>query len=263
MNIVRILFCLSFVVVGCGGAPVESMPAAATAGAPDATAAGAGDDLIQGGTVDGKYPAVGLVWIAGGGFCSGALIAPNVVLTAGHCVNDPVSAFYTGVGKGTTSLGRTPIKGFTSHKVIDQVAHPSYQDIDACPNPTFDVALLRLQKPIRSPAPFQVATAAPRAGATCTAVGYGVHDGASGERVVEQRRQASEAVGRVEQSAIEVEKRSGIVDHGDSGGPLLCGGKIVGVTSCGNDDSPSHTSAYYGRVDRVAAWIQSTVDAWQ
>ena len=42
---------------------------------------------------------------------------------------------------------------------------------------------------------------------------------------------------------------------GDSGGPLLVGDEIVGVTSCHNDgDWPAHREEYYARVDVVRAW---------
>ncbi|OZA00805.1 MAG: trypsin, partial [Rhodobacterales bacterium 17-64-5] len=38
------------------------------------------------------WEAVGRVDIAGGGFCTGALIAPDLVLTAAHCVIEPGGA---------------------------------------------------------------------------------------------------------------------------------------------------------------------------
>jgi hypothetical protein len=147
--------------------------------------------------------------------------------------------------------------------VIAQQAHPSYEDQNDCPNSTFDVALLRLAAPVTGVNPVEIAAHPPRRGALCRAVGYGVHNGPSGSTTVEQRRSATETVASVDETAIEVAKKSGIVDHGDSGGPLLCGGRIVGVTSCGNDPSPAHTSAYYGRVDAVADWISATVASWQ
>jgi hypothetical protein len=223
----------------------------------------ADEEAIQGGAKDAKDPAVGMVWIRGGGFCSGTLVAPNVVLTAGHCVEQPVTGFDTGEGKGTHDVGPRPAGGFAQHRVVDQVAHPSYQSLDQCPNPTFDVALLRLAKPIAETAPLPLAADPPRAGATCRAVGYGVHDDRAGV-TVEQRRSATEKVLGVDDTSVHVRRKSGIVDHGDSGGPLLCAGAIAGVTSCGNDGSgPGHREAYYGRVDSIAQWIQDTIAAWQ
>lgn len=237
---------------GCGGDEAASEPPGVVAG-----------EAIQGGKKDAQDPAVGLVWLRGGGFCSGTLIAPDVVLTAGHCVADPVESFDTGEGKGTATVGPEPAGGFVKHKVIDQIAHPSYRSENRCPNPTFDVGLLRLAKPIAGATTLAIAKQPPADGATCRAVGYGVHDDGAGT-TVEQRRTASEKVLALAKSSIKVTAESGIVDHGDSGGPLLCGGHIVGTTSCGKDGVwPAHHEAYYARVDTIDKWIESTVAAWR
>ena len=220
---------------------------------------GASEEAIQGGAVDGKDPAVGLVWIRGGGFCTGTLIAPNVVLTAGHCVETKVASFYTGTGKGSADVGRLPAPGLVEHGVIQQITHPSYRGGSACPNHTFDVALLRLAAPIAGTAPLTLASAPPRAGVICRAVGYGVHDLASGS-VVEQRHSATETVRAVETSAVRVTRKSGISDHGDSGGPLLCGAHIAGTVSCG---SAEYGETFYARVDGMRDWIAKTTAAWK
>jgi hypothetical protein len=218
---------------------------------------------IQGGKKDAGDHAVGLVWLRGGGFCSGTLVAPDVVLTAGHCVEEPVAAFYTGAGDGAAEVGRLPAGGFVEHRVIAQVAHPSYRSLDQCPNPTFDVGLLRLAAPVHGAKPLALAAQPPPKGATCRAVGYGVHNQGDKE-IVEQRRSATEEVLAVERAAVHLRWKSGVADHGDSGGPLLCGGHIVGVTSCGTDGAyPDHREVYDARVDRIADWIQQTAAAWK
>ena len=221
------------------------------------------DEAIQGGASDNGDVAVGLVWIRGGGFCTGTLVADNVVLTAGHCVEQPVAAFYTGAGRATPDVGPVPVDGLDAHEVIDQKAYPDYQSADRCPNPTYDVALLRLRRPITSITPLSLSNRPPRAGAKCRAVGYGVHN--SGAEVsVERKRSASEVVAEVLDTAVHVERGSGIVDHGDSGGPLLCGRTIAGTTSCGNGaDDPAHTDAWYGRVDALGEWVQGSIAAWR
>ena len=226
---------------------------------------GAEAAAIQGGARDASDPAVGMVWIEGGGFCSGTLIAPDVVLTAGHCVEDAIAAFETGSGgAGAPDVGEEPIAGFVAHAVIDQVAHPSYRSEDACPNSTFDVGLVRLARPITSVKPLAIAARPPARDATCRTVGYGVHNSSVTRMTVEQKRSATERVLAVDGTSVKVTRKSGIVDHGDSGGPLLCAGRIAGVTSCGSDGVyPHHRVASYARVDTVDDWIQQTIASWR
>src|SRR5882762_9310262 len=65
---------------------------------------GAGEDVqqtsgaIQGGAADSAHPEVGIIYTTDDSFCSGTLIAPTVVLTAGHCVGN-VEGFYLGAGE--------------------------------------------------------------------------------------------------------------------------------------------------------------------
>src|SRR5438132_3294582 len=94
--------------IGCGA--IDELPAA-------------DESSIQGGHADSDDPAVGLVWLEGGGFCSGVLISPSVVLTAGHCVAERIEGFYTGAGKKTATLTPEPSGGVTRHAVVAQLAH--------------------------------------------------------------------------------------------------------------------------------------------
>src|SRR5689334_16938607 len=83
-------FMLSFSVSGCG---------------PEATSQDleSASQEIRGGEVDSGDLAVGLLFSHNGSrvteSCSGSLIAPNVILTAGHCYDTNVmDAFYVGQG---------------------------------------------------------------------------------------------------------------------------------------------------------------------
>jgi hypothetical protein len=93
-------------------------------------------------------------------------------------------------------------------------------------------------------------------------VGYGTYN--SGSNVmVEQKRTGTELVQAVDTTYLTVTQGTGLADKGDSGGPLICGGQIVGATSCHTDGSwPQHTTEYYARVDDAASWIQSTISQW-
>jgi hypothetical protein len=219
---------------------------------------------IQGGHVDKDDPAVGMIWFQGGGYCSGTLIAPDVVLTAAHCVQNPIDGFYTGAGEKTDPITVTPANGLTKHAVAAQLAHPSYSPWGGCPNQTFDVGLVRLQKPIKEVTPMVRATAAPPFSKACRIVGYGVHNQDGPSASYEQKRGANVWIKSSGPSYLEVLWKSGISDHGDSGGPLLCDEKIAGVTSCGTDGTyPDHRSTYYARVDDVGKWIDATVAKWK
>jgi secreted trypsin-like serine protease len=238
--------------VACGGAPSEDTTTSST------------DQSIQGGTADSGDPAVGLIWFQGGGFCTGTLISPTVVLTAGHCVQDPIDGFYTGSGKATANIGANPVSGMTKHAVSGMEGHPTYQ-AGGCPNPTLDLGLIHLAQPITNITPVKITSGAalPAAGATCTAIGFGTHT-QSGRDTFEKKRSGTETYETSTTTAVEVTMGTALADHGDSGGPLVCGGVIIGATSCHNDgDYPQHKQEYYARVDKGLAWVQQKLTAWK
>ncbi len=213
---------------------------------------------MQAGNADNGDAAVGMLWLQDGGFCSGVLVAPNVVLTAGHCANVASTGFYLGAGSAiSTQKFRGPPANMTQLDVAEWQTAPGYV-AESC-GTSSDVGLVRLRCPTNAAAPVAVSSTPLAVGASCTAVGFGKHDD-NGQTYVGQKRSGDEQISQVLPYALGATSAGGIADSGDSGGPFLCDGQIAGVNSCGNADS---NIAYIARTDVVADWIARTVADWQ
>jgi hypothetical protein len=220
---------------------------------------------IAGGTLDVSHQDVFLLgWHEGqiGGLCTATLIAPNLLLTARHCVS-PNSGDSDRVLCGEAGLGepRAADAFFATNDAQPRQNSPFFRarevrvpeaGVDTC---GFDIALIVLDQNV----PATLSTPAiPRIdrdatpGEGYTAVGYGLtgNGEASGSRmqlaglsVACQPGSCGEGV-----ESTEFLGETGICS-GDSGGPALdADGKVLGVVSRGG---PECSEPIYGS---VAAW---------
>lgn len=130
------------------------------------------------GTESRGWEAVGRVDLNGKGFCTGALVAPNLVLTAAHCLWDSRAGRFVPPERMEFQAGLRNGRAVAYRKVRRAAAHPSYafesgSESDSDGNVPYDMALLELDQPIRLPTiqPYRMA-AAPSNGDEVGVVSY-------------------------------------------------------------------------------------------
>jgi len=245
---------------------------------------------ITDGKLDGEgHPAVVLLLMEVGGEpafrCSGTLLSPTILLTAGHCTDDFPGSPYTGMRVFTESdvqagIGITnnyPFAGPNSVEAIAWHAHPLYE---TAPFFVHDVGVVLLKAPGVVlpagqygvlPAPDQLDALKTRRGlqnVTFTAVGYGLQESFPDQASFLANNSRTRYVATPQLLQINVpgftgdfsmllsnNHNTGGTCFGDSGGPNFFGSgatesKIVaGVTSFGVNGNCAGTGGVF-RMDR-------------
>jgi len=247
---------------------------------------GAHGSIVGGATAtEGQYPSAAFVIQAHGkGFeaCSGTVVAPSLVLTAGHCAEN----LQTGVADAARGYevltGQVDLA--TGHgqrsSVIGVIPYPGYErhfDVG-------DAALLVLAKPVTAPAmPIAKRGHAQLfgAGTVATIAGWGVTSLTS--RTPSKRlRYASTVVQpakwckrhvrpfypKWELCTIDSAHFVAGGCFGDSGGPLMVPGSEqgqlveVGVVAFGTVTCSTRYPGVYTRVDALSGWLRSWIAAY-
>ena len=188
--------------------------------------------------------------------CSGALIAPTWVITAGHCFRDASGRRVSRtVARETTAVvGRIKVKGPGGYAVRVVQVHQSE---------TTDVALAELDHPITEVRPLRLATTPPTPGEALRLTGFGLQAGGAPATRLQTGKFVVDSVG---DSLIETSGRAPRADTSpcphDSGGPYFRTGsdgtpELVAVVSSG-PTCPHEGADRAARVDNIADWITDT-----
>ncbi len=121
------------------------------------------------------WEAVGRINMGDRGFCTGALIASDLVLTAAHCLFDKETGARVMPRDIQFLAGWRNGRAIAYRGVRHAVAHPEYvySGVDTLERVAFDIALLQLDQPIRLPSvrPFGI-DSRPRKGDEVGVVSY-------------------------------------------------------------------------------------------
>lgn len=220
--------------------------------APEEVATGRAE--LVGGAPTSEYPAA-LFLTSSQAFCTGSLVAPNVVLTAAHC----------GLGPGWTATVMDVDEPVASEEVVEAALH-RYHDGNGQAVATHDISVARLAADLPvEPFPFITERLDPYPlESTVVAVGFGLDDGVAqtGGGV---KRAAPFTVTWATDDYFVGGERGTSVCSGDSGGPGLRNldgvPTVVGVTAAA---SPTcRLDSRWTRVDAYAAeFVIPFVDAW-
>lgn len=216
---------------------------------------------------EGRYPYAALVQ-SSSHFCGGALVAPDIVLSAAHCLT------YNGEVLATSHERRAP--SASPLAIEKQILHPLFDFITL----DYDLMILKLNGRISSVSPIRINQDndnTPQVGSILTVMGWGQVSPQQSE-ISDVLREAtltyisngvcSEYWGEdaIHSSMMCATWGNGIDCNGDSGGPVILRGNnttediLVGLVSWGdNDCNNEEAPGVYVRLSDQFQWIRAMV----
>ncbi len=216
---------------------------------------------------------------AGVGQCSGTVVAPNLVLTAGHCAENVQTGVVNEASGYRVTTGNVDWAAPETERQVSDVTR-----VIVCPcfdrhTDVGDVALLQLSTPTTAPA--VTLASSPPAGTAALLAGWGETHSKQHTPVEQLRwaptvvqhaevceREASPFSPASEACTIDPPGRQTGACNGDSGGPLLVpepsavGGLVqIGVASHVYNECATTSPSVFTRADAVSAWVRGWAQA--
>ena len=208
------------------------------------------------------YPYLAHLEVLDWGTCSASLIAMDWVITAAHCV---VGADEAGIRYAEVSVGWS--YGTQYRRVSEVWVHPRYTGQDDVTTTDWDVALIRLTRPVDEPAaPVRLGSrslsALVQPGEPVVIIGDAGVRGRPMHTTIVLEDCPAEAGNSPNQVCYGRPDRP-VISRGDSGGPLLVGdreggARLMGVASTGATFGGEGWGRWT-RIEPVADWILSVM----